>query len=156
MWGLPPMAPMLMLQPAPPLLLLPPLPPLPPLLLLLLLQTVLSPALLTVPISALRLPERRRRSAGVHWSAPISAPPLATGAHLGASIVRGSSKFGASSAGGAEMGVCSSAVRSFRGLKSLSGGVEESAEVVEAAEEVEAAAEEVEAASAAAEAAAEA
>ena len=151
------MAPMLMLQPAPPLLLLPPLPPLPPLLLLLLLQTVLSPALLTVPISALLLPERRRRSAGVHWSAPISAPPLATGAHLGASIVRGSSKFGASSAGGAEMGVCSSAVRSFRGLRPLSGGVEETAEEVEAAaEEVEAAAEEVEAASAAAEAAAEA
>jgi hypothetical protein len=143
------MAPMLMLQPAPA----------PPLLLslLLLLQTVPISALFTVPISALLLPERRRSSGGVHWSAPISAPPLATGAHLGASIVRGSSKLGASSAGGAEMGVCSSAARSFRGLRPLSGGVEEAAEEVEAAAaEVEAAAEEVEAASAAAEAAAEA
>jgi hypothetical protein len=111
---------MLMLQPAPP----------PPLLLslLLLLQTVPISALFTVPISALLLPERRRSSGGVHWSAPISAPPLATGAHLGASIVRGSSKLGASSAGGAEMGVCSSAARSFRGLRPLSGGVEAAAE----------------------------
>ena len=136
------MAPMLMLlpAPAPPLLLS---------LLLLLQQTVPISALFTVPISALLLPERRRSSGGVHWSAPISAPPLATGAHLGASIVRGSSKLGASSAGGAEMGVCSSAARSFRGLRPLSGGVEEAAEEVEAAAEVEAA-------SAAAEAAAEA